>query len=71
MGRPGSAALLFFILSFFPILSLIENAFEAPKKYSEKIQINYRWKPCEKAFILEPFLKQNKILLKPKFGIHA
>jgi hypothetical protein len=59
-GRP-----LFSFILFFYLFLLFEYAFEAPKIFG-KMQIRYRWKPCENTFILEPFLKQNKILLKPK-----
>jgi hypothetical protein len=51
----------FFFVYFFYFSLLIDYAFEHSKIVG-KIQIKYRWKPCEKVFTMRPLLKQNKII---------
>jgi hypothetical protein len=55
VGPVGSATF------FFYFSLLIDYAFHHSKIVG-KIQIKYRWKPCEKVFTMRPLLKQNKIL---------
>jgi hypothetical protein len=70
MGRPSWVdRFSFFPFSFF-LFSLFAKPFGHPK-IIRKIQIKYLWIPCENGFKMEPLLKQNKKLLKSKFGIHA
>jgi hypothetical protein len=51
-------SLLSFFFLFFP---LFDKIFGAPK-IIKKMQIKYPWIPCEKGIILEPLLKQIKLL---------
>jgi hypothetical protein len=37
-------------------------------KIFRKMQMRYQWIPCENSFTMEPPLRQNKILLKPKLA---
>jgi hypothetical protein len=66
VGPVGSAA-LFFVFSFFYLFLSFKNAFGVPKLF-RKMQMRYRWIPCEKSFTMEPTLKKNEIFYKTKFA---
>jgi hypothetical protein len=63
LGRPPFFCFLFFLYLFLSF----KNAFGVPKLF-RKMEMRYRWIPCEKIFTMEPTLKQNKIFYKTKFA---